>query len=192
MDRALAQARAAIRRYIAGSTTPEDPAHADNTLHWLLRLKPDADAALQLAALGHDIDRASRDKVRRADYDDYDAFKAAHARHSAEILRQLLTANGVPAAVVERSCELVCHHEAGGTADADVLKDADSLSYFDTNLPLYLRREGEEEALRRSFWGLQRLSAPALEMLRGWQFSDPAVARVVARALAEQAAGCRT
>ncbi len=179
----------AIREYIAGSSTPEDPAHADNTLHWLLRLKPDADAALQLAALGHDIDRASPDKVQRRDFTDYDAFKAAHARHSAEILQELLTRHGVPAAVVARTCELVRRHEVGGTPDADVLKDADSLSYFDTNLPLYLRREGEEEALCRSIWGLQRLSARALAMLRTWRFEDGAAARVVDLALAELEAG---
>ncbi len=36
---------------------PEDPRHAENTLDWLLKLKPDADEALQIAALGHDIER---------------------------------------------------------------------------------------------------------------------------------------
>ena len=75
-------AKQEIRRVIAASQVPEDPRHADNTLEWLLRLAPDADEALQLAALGHDIDRAIEEvKVRRADFDDYDAFKAAHARH---------------------------------------------------------------------------------------------------------------
>ena len=179
----------AIRQYIAGSSTPEDPAHADNTLHWLLQLKPDADTALQLAALGHDIDRASPDKVRRQDFADYDSFKAAHARHSAEILEELLKRHGIPDATVERTCELVRRHEVGGTPDADILKDADSLSYFDTNLPLYLRREGEEEALRRSIWGLQRLSGDALSFLKTWQHEDGAAARVVELALAELDAG---
>lgn len=181
----------AIRDYIAGSSTPEDPAHADNTLHWLLRLKPDADTALQLAALGHDIDRASPDKVRRQDFADYDSFKAAHARHSAEILEELLRCHGIPDVTVERTCELVRRHEVGGTPDADILKDADSLSYFDTNLPLYLRREGEEEALRRSIWGIQRLSNKALALLKRWTFEDADAARVVSRALAEYRAGHR-
>lgn len=187
----MEQAMAAIRQYIAGSSTPEDPAHADNTLHWLLRLKPDADVALQLAALGHDIDRASPDKVQRQDFADYDSFKAEHARHSAEILEELLHRHGIPAAITERTCELVRRHEVGGTPDADILKDADSLSYFDSNLPLYLRREGEQEALRRSIWGLQRLSDRALALLKTWTFRDAAVARVVARALAEYEAGHR-
>lgn len=192
MAEPVARAMAAIRRYIAGSSTPEDPAHADNTLEWLLRLKPDADAALQLAALGHDIDRASPDKVRRENFDDYDAFKAAHARHGAAIMRDLLNQYALPQELIERCCELVLRHEVGGTADADILKDADSLSYFDTNLPLYLRREGEAEALRRSIWGINRLSGRALEILSGWPFSDSEAGAIVRKALAAHRAGSRT
>ena len=51
-------AKQRIRPIIAGSQTPEDSRHADNTLEWLLRLQPDAGDALQLAALAHDIERA--------------------------------------------------------------------------------------------------------------------------------------
>ncbi|MDO6461196.1 DUF4202 family protein [Granulosicoccaceae sp. 1_MG-2023] len=183
MDKALQAAMNEIRRYIAGSSTPEDPAHADNTLHWLLKLKPDAGPALQLAALGHDIDRASPDKVQRRDFSDYDAFKAAHARHGAAILAELLCCHGLPDALVQQCCDLVRQHETGGTAEADVLRDADSLSYFDTNLPLYLQREGEQEALRRSLWGLQRLSPGALALLGSWQHKDPAAAAIIEEAL---------
>ncbi|SVD31636.1 uncharacterized protein METZ01_LOCUS384490, partial [marine metagenome] len=43
---------------IARSKVPEDPVHAENVLEWVLKLKPDAGEALQLAALAHDIDRA--------------------------------------------------------------------------------------------------------------------------------------
>ncbi len=78
--RNVGRAKRKIRALIAGSRVPEDPLHADNTLEWLLRLQPDAGDALQLAALAHDIDRANEEiKVKRADFDDYDAFKAAHA-----------------------------------------------------------------------------------------------------------------
>ena len=66
-----------VRSIISGSEVPEDPLHAQNTLEWLLKLKPDADETLQIAALGHDIERAMEDhKVRRDDYDDFKDFKA--------------------------------------------------------------------------------------------------------------------
>ncbi len=69
-------AKQRIREIIAGSRVPEDPRHAENTLKWLFRLEPKADPALQIAALAHDIDRAVETrKVRRADFNDYDAFK---------------------------------------------------------------------------------------------------------------------
>ncbi len=97
-----------IRLIVAGSRVPEDSRHANNTLEWLLRLEPDADDALQLAALAHDIDRAIEDtKIDRADFDDYDAFKAAHARNGAKILRPILTACGVDLDIVDEACRLV-------------------------------------------------------------------------------------
>lgn len=177
------QAKEAIRDYIAGSSTPEDPAHAENTLEWLLRLRADADLALQFAALGHDIDRASPNKVRRHDFADYDAFKAAHALHGAAILRDILRAHYLPPDIIACTSKLVELHETGGNPNADILKDADSLSYFDTNLPHYLAREGEKEAVRRSIWGLERLSDNGLQILKQWRFEDRNSARVVAQAL---------
>jgi len=100
---------------IAGLQVPEDSRHADNTLEWLLRLEPDANDALQLAALAHDIDRAiGRIKIKRADFGNYDAFKAAHARNSAEILSPILTACGVERNIVKEACHLVQAHEVGG------------------------------------------------------------------------------
>ncbi len=64
-----------IRAIISGSSVPEDPIHAENTLEWLLKLDPAADQALQIAAFAHDIDRAvEAQKVRRADFSDYNGF----------------------------------------------------------------------------------------------------------------------
>lgn len=157
---ALELVRAQISDVIAGSSVPEDPGHSINTLEWLLKMKPDADEALQLAALGHDIDRAANaSKVLRANYADYDDFKAAHAKHSAEMLLEILERCGVndPALAAELY-RLVCVHEVGGDARSDLLMDADSLSYFDVNLPLYRERNSREETLRRCVWGYRRLS----------------------------------
>lgn len=166
MFTSVERAKQRIRLIIAGSQMPEDSRHADNTLEWLLRLQPDAGDALQLAALAHDIDRAIEEiKVRRADFDDYDAFKVAHARNGADILRPILTACGVERHIVDEACRLVRVHEVGGDPGSDLLKDADSISYFDVNLPLYFKREGWAETKRRSRWGYLRLSARAREIV---------------------------
>lgn len=156
-----------IEETIKQSDVPEDPIHSKNTLQWLLKLEPDADEALQIAALGHDIERALRgQKVKRQDFEDYEAFKRAHARNSAEILRRLLVESGVnDTGLVENVFNLVRRHEVGGDFRSDMLQDADSLSYFDVNLPHYFERHGWEETLRRCRWGYRRLSERARTML---------------------------
>ena len=169
----LEAAKQEIRAIIAQSSVPEDPIHAENTLQWLLKIKPDADDALQIAALAHDIDRASDQKVKRDDYEDYDAFKAAHAKHSANILRDILEAHGVCSYIIDKACRLVLHHEVGGDPEADVLQDADSISYFDSNLPLYYGREGWEETKRRCLWGYRRLSPKMRKVLPSIRHQDP-------------------
>ena len=148
-----------IEAIIARSSVPEDPVHSKNTLTWLLRLKPDADEALQIAALGHDIDRAIEDrKVRREDFEDYDQFKAAHANNSAVILREIMDTHDLAVKIADEVCRLVCRHEVGGDERSDLLKDADSISFFDVNLPFYYRRSGWDETKRRCRWGYERLS----------------------------------
>ncbi|HDZ01882.1 MAG TPA: DUF4202 family protein [Nitrospirae bacterium] len=173
-------AKERIKAVIAGSRVPEDPLHAENTLEWLLKLDPDADQALQIAALAHDIDRAVEDqKVRRSDFDDYDAFKAAHARSGANILREILIECGVARATIDETCRLVALHEAGGDTRSDLLKDADSISYFEVNMPLYYQREGRQETKRRSVWGYQRLSARLKEAVKDITYEDETLIRLL-------------
>ncbi len=169
---------------MSGSSVPEDPRHAENTLEWLLRLEPDADEALQIVALGHDIDRAvEARKVQRANFTDYDVFKAAHARNGAIILKEIMDEGGVPQDIAEEVCRLVCCHEVGGDPRSDLLKDADSISYFDVNLPLYYERNGWEETKRRCLWGYRRLSPRmkevALVLMRGFFVGKEEVIREV-------------
>ena len=188
--RNVGRAKRKIRAVIAGSRVPEDPRHADNTLEWLLRLEPDAGDALQLAALAHDIDRAIEEsKVRRADFDDYDAFKAAHARNGAEILRPILNACGVAGNIVDEACRLVQVHEVGGDPSSDLLKDADSISYFDVNLSLYYQREGWAETKRRSLWGYRRLSPRARKIVENINYGEEAISRMLHEIIYDKSAG---
>jgi len=151
--------RKSIEAIISGSSVPEDPVHSKNTLNWLLKLKHDADEALQIAALGHDIERAiDQRKVRREDFEHYDEFKAAHAHNSAKILKEVMLDCGVDKTLIEQVYELVCRHEVGGDERSDLLKDADSISYFEVNLPHYYNRHGWDETKRRCLWGYKRLS----------------------------------
>ena len=177
-------AKQRIREIIAGSRVPEDPLHAENTLKWLFRVEPKADPALQIAALAHDIDRAVEiRKVRRADFNDYDAFKAAHARNGAAILRAILQKCGVNRSVTEEACRLVGLHEAGGDPRSDLLKDADSISYFKVNMPLYYQREGWGETRRRCSWGYRRLSGRMKKIARRITYKDELLTRLLKKAI---------
>ena len=181
------RARRRIAEVIAGSSVPEDPEHSRNTLKWLLELDPTADAALRIAALGHDIDRAvEARKVQRADFDDYDAFKAAHARNGADILLEILAEGGIEdAALMREVARLVCAHEVGGEPRSDLLKDADSLSYFDVNLPLYYTRNGWEETRRRCVWGYRRLSGRVKPIAAGLAYPTDELKRLVHESIGE-------
>lgn len=162
-----------IEEIIAKSEVPEDPLHSRNTLEWLLKIEPEADHALQIAALGHDLERAIGDsKVSRKDYPDYDSFKAAHARNSSDILRGVMAEYGVQEDVIEEACRLVLLHEVGGDPRAQLLQHADSLSFFEVNLPLYFKREGEEETRRRALWGYERLSEKERSIVRNVSYHN--------------------
>ncbi|MCP5086817.1 MAG: DUF4202 domain-containing protein, partial [Rhodobacteraceae bacterium] len=161
----------------------QNPPHAENTLKWLFTLEPEADPALQIAALAHDIDRAVETrKVRRADFSDYDAFKAAHARSGAEFLRMILNKCGVAKSVADEACRLVRLHEVGGDPRSDLLKDADSISFFEVNMPLYYQREGWEETRRRCNWGYRRLSVRMKKIARRITYKDEVLTRLLKEA----------
>jgi len=173
MSNNINYAKQQIRKIIAQSSLPEDPRHADNTLEWLLKLQPDVDDALQLAALSHDIDRVDESrKVQRADFTDYDQFKAAHAHNSAVILREILHAYHIEKSIIDDACQLVEQHEVGGDTRTDLLKDADSISYFDVNMPLYFQREGYAETLKRCIWGYKKLSIKMKEVCQKITYAD--------------------
>ena len=149
-----------IEEIIEKSSVSEDPLHSKNTLEWLLRLKPDADEALKIAALGHDIERAIEErKVKREDFSSFDEFKKAHALNSARIMAEIMKGYTISKELADDIFSLVAHHETGGDEMAEVLKEADTISYFDVNLPLYYARHSVEETKRRALWGYKKLSA---------------------------------
>ncbi len=187
---ACARAAARIREVVAGSPLPEDRLHAEDTLAWLLRLEPGASTALQLAALAHDIERSLPPRVRREEYPDYEAFKSAHARRSARLADRVLAACGVAPATRAEVRRLVRRHERGGTPAADLLRDADSISFFAVNLPHYFRREPRGEVLRRCTWGCRRLSPGRRQLVASLEYPCQELADLVHAALARvQGAG---
>jgi len=183
-------AKRKIRAVISKSSVPEDPVHAENVLDWVLKLRSDADEALQIAALSHDIDRADeRRRVRRTDFKDYNAFKAAHANNSAKILKEILHDCHMEQSIIDEACRLVERHEVGGDLRSDLLKDADSISFFEVNLPLYFQREGYEETLKRCIWGYHRLSPKIKEICRNMTYPQYPLVKILKEAIYKASEG---
>ena len=179
-DPKLKKAQEIILDRIKKSSVPEDYDHAINTLKWLLKVCPFADDRMKIAALAHDIERAYKDKkIKREDYSDFNDFKRAHAENSAKIVRSILSDLNFSKDFIDDVCELIRLHEFGGNKRADCIKDADSISFFDTNLVLYYQREGFDEAKRRAVWGYNRLSDKAKKIVKNFTYQDKRLQELV-------------
>lgn len=169
-----------IRQILAGSSVPEDPLHAENTVEWVKRIYPKADEGLLLAALAHDIERAiAEKKVKRSDFSNYDKFKEAHATNSARIVQEIMTLHGINNEFSNDVQQLVRLHEKGGNFRADILRDADALSFFEINLPFYFEREGYDNTLKRCLWGYKRISPKNRELLKMIEFRDKNISEII-------------
>ena len=165
-----------IKKIVKNSQVPEDSIHSQNTLEWLLKLKPDAEDALKIAALGHDIERAiEHRKIKRKDYKSYDKFKKAHALNSAKILKEVMKKWKVKKEFIEDVFFLVSHHETGGNRRVEVLKNADSISFFEVNLPYYFVRNSVEETKKRCLWGYKKLPNNLKEVVTNFRYKDKKV-----------------
>lgn len=157
-DNSLSMLMHEIDACIMQSPYPEDPIHSLNTLEWLLKLMPDADEVLRIAARGHDIEHADDERrVSASSFSSYDEYKEAHARNSALVLSEIMLDCGMDEQFIEDVGILVANHETGGTPRADVLMHSDVLSFFHVSLPLYLDRKGVDTTRKRMIWSYKKL-----------------------------------
>lgn len=124
--------------------------HLARTVYWVKELRPDADEALLIAAIAHDIERAFRD------YDNYDKVKNSphgysgkehldhHQGEGAKIISDFLSHETDDNNLIERVKHLVSRHEVGGDDDQNILKDADSISFLENNIDLFLTTKVKE------------------------------------------------
>jgi hypothetical protein len=142
--------------------------HALDAWQWMLRLDGDAPAAVQLAALLHDIERLTSETDVRIEHlcADYQAFKDAHAVAGARFAASLLARAEVPTAIADEACGLIAMHErAGDSPRLRAVNDADALSFFSFNSPGYLAYFGPEQTAKKVRYTLRRMSAAARRWL---------------------------
>jgi hypothetical protein len=161
--------------------------HAQKTLDWLLKLKPEADDAMQIAALGHDIERAIT-KITNKDLKDmsnYEKDREEHSLRSVKYLLEILEKYRFNKDFISKVSDLVSKHEIGGDSDSDLLKDADSVAYFDYNIPLYLERNGSEKTKFKIKYMYDRISNPlAKDFVLKLKYTDVNIGKLVRENLA--------
>jgi hypothetical protein len=155
-------AKTQMSRVIAQSLTEEDPSHAENTLYWTLRLRPNADEVLRLAAYGHDIERAMPDRLTPEAFDTYNEYKQAHAVRAGKIAADIAKSVGYSNEDCNRLAMIIRQAEfSSEDADVQLICDADSISYFDNNARYYLAKRGKEATHKKMHFMYTRASRRA-------------------------------
>lgn len=158
------------------------------TLDWVLRLKPNADEALQIAALSHDIDRpisGITETYGLKNLDNIADFKREHAKRSAEIIVRILKKHHYDESILRKVEHLVEKHEEGGDEEADILMDADSIAYFDYNLPFYLEKNGATKTKDKIKFMYRRLSSRGKNLVNNIKFSGKELVDLFEEAIKE-------
>jgi hypothetical protein len=129
----------ALAQQWVSANYPYNSYHLLRTLEWLDRIVPNAGEAVRIAALTHDMERAFSGPEPPIPISLNDpAYDKAHADRSARIVGRWLRENGADEALAVRVEELIRAHETGGSPEASAVQAADSLSFLDTNVDLFL------------------------------------------------------
>ena len=161
----LKLAKKEIEKIINKSYCETDPEHSKTTHEWLMKLKPHADDALQIAALAHDIERGTRTQSKKSKKrENYPAQKEKHSKRSAKIITQLLKKYDFDKKFVKKIQNLVLKHEVGGNEESNTLMNADSLSFFQSNLTWYSQKHDKDTTKFKIKYMYNRMSPQAQKL----------------------------
>ena len=116
--------------------------HLLQTEVWLQRLKPEASEEMLLAALTHDMERAfpgpDSPSLDPRDGVDNPVYNIAHCERSARIVSSYLREQSASQESIEQVARLIRAHEYGGDSDENLVQAADSLSFLEVNVDVFL------------------------------------------------------
>lgn len=164
---------------------PYNRQHLLRSLERLDELAPGSSEAVRLATLTHDMERAfpGADSPKMSTLHDPE-YERLHSERSARIVGEWLRTQQAPASLIDEVERLIVAHETGGWPAADLVQAADSLSFLDTNIDLFLGfvRSGRfpVDAVRSKFhYTYDRINVPrAREIAK--PLVDDALARLAA------------
>jgi hypothetical protein len=135
--------------------------HFERTVFWFERLAPRTTEAHRIAAYAHDIDRAFNPANATPENYRDPAFLTRHQDEGARIMAEFLEEEGALEPMIETVVRMISHHEIGGDAEQNLLRDADSVSFFETSTDLFVRSkapvEGYEKIRSKLDWMFERI-----------------------------------
>lgn len=161
-----------LERIISKSRKPDYITHAESTLSWLLKLEPESTQEMQISAFAHDIERCWFEKMIEVENESYINFKIRHSQRGADIISGMMICLDFTLASVKKVHYLISNHEIGGDREADLIRDADSLSFFEDNLPEYYKKAGKEETQRKITFMYNRNSDKAKKLVTTINFNQ--------------------
>jgi hypothetical protein len=150
---------------------PYNRHHLLKALEWLDRVAPDSAESVRLATLTHDMERAfpgpDQPVIKTLSDPEYER---RHSLRSARIVGAWLREHHASEALVEHVEALIVSHEFGGWPEADLVQAADSLSFLETNIDLFLgfvrSRKHPAHEVRKKFNSMfGRIQIPRLKQL---------------------------
>lgn len=141
----------------------EDPEHLLRTVFWAKHVaNHQVSEAVILACLLHDFERnfpIGRIPPTKDGKDEWDdsKFLEWHAYRSAKFVREFLEERAADQDLIDRVVELVQMHEFGGDDEADLVKDADSLSFLEMHAKLFCDWLPGEESCRQAMTKLKMM-----------------------------------
>jgi hypothetical protein len=150
-----------IRDFVIDSFTKagkdENVKHLERTVYWLKELKPDADEAMLIAAISHDIERVLRDSDKKPTAEE-------HQKKGGEIMADFLKSQNAPREMIDKVKNLVSKHEIGGTNEENLIKDADSVSFLENQIDIFIacvpQETSKEKTLEKFNFMYNRISSP--------------------------------
>ena len=165
--------------------------HGLDVLGWVSRIEErPASAALQVAALFHDIDRivtphAGGGFKGSRSGPAYEEHKRSHAKRSADFVAWLLRNHGFSPEIVDRAAELIAHHDdtaekvaASNDAELLTLVAADALAFFTSIAPRLLAVEGPDRTAEKARFMVSKLPVAARRELTAHVVDDPQIERL--------------
>ncbi|MDE2038274.1 MAG: hypothetical protein KGI69_03585 [Patescibacteria group bacterium] len=121
--------------------------HFERTVYWMEKFYPAYTTAHRIAAYSHDIERGIM-KERDRQYLNKD-FIRQHEEDRARLMAEFLKKEGADDDIIDKVKHLISRHEEGGDEEQNALKDADSVSYFETNAEMFVRKRAEQDGYEK-------------------------------------------